>query len=175
MKTILSIACMILLLTPGLASAQETWGFNPGDWSFTLQGSGSSDNDVDNTNLSIETSVGYFYTEAFEVGVRQGIGFADIEGGDDNWNGSTRAYADFNFPLGQFVPFLGANLGYLYGDDVNETWIAGPEGGLKYFLKPDTFLAATVEYNFTFEDADEADDAFDDGRFVYALGFGVTF
>jgi hypothetical protein len=170
---------MVVLLIGGLgllisvsANAQE-WGFNPGDWEFTLQGSGTSDHDVDNTTASVEGSIGYFFTDWLELGLRQGVGYVDIEGGDDNWNASTRGFLDFHFDLGRVQPFLGVNFGYLYGDEVNETFIAGPEGGLKVFLTNSAFLYGLAEYNFTFEDADDADDAFDEGRFVYALGLGI--
>lgn len=175
MKKAIVLIGMILMVIPALAVAQDQWGFSQGDWAVGLQGSGSSDNDVDNTTLSIEASVGYFLSNSLEAGIRQGIGYADIQDGSDIWNGSTRGYLDYNFDLNRWRPFLGVNLGYLYGDNVNETWIAGPEGGLKYFLAPEAFLLALVEYNFTFDDADQADDAFDDGRFVYSLGFGIRF
>lgn len=175
MKRITVFCCAVLLLIPSLAAAQDNWGFNPGDWTVSLQGSGSSDNDVDNTTLSIEASVGYFLSNSFEMGVRQGIGYSDVQSGSDVWNGSTRGYLDYNFDMQRWRPFLGVNFGYLYGDNVNDTWIAGPEGGIKYFLTPEAFLHALVEYNFTFDDADQADEAFDDGRFVYSLGFGIRF
>ena len=46
-------------------------------------------------------------------------------------SGSTRVAVDYNFDMGRWVPYIGANLGYVYGD-VNDTWIAGPEGGVKF-------------------------------------------
>jgi len=172
MKRSLTILCMILLLTAGSAMAQDDWGFNARDWTFSISASGTSDDSVDNTTFSAEASLGYFLTHGLEVGARQGIGYADVEGGDDLWNGSTRVYADYNFDLQRFQPFLGVNVGYLYGDNVNETWIAGPEGGLKFFLVKDAYLLGMVEYSFVLDGGDE-DDAFDNGRFVYTLGIGV--
>jgi hypothetical protein len=163
---------VLVLLLAGTGLAQNTWGFNQGDNEFTLLGSGTSDNDLDDTTLSAEVSLGHFLTDAFEIGLRQGISYADIEGGSDQWDASTRGFLDYHFDLDRFQPFVGANFGYLYGDNVNETFIAGPEAGLKFFLVESTFLYVLAEYNFTFDDADEADDAFDDGRFVYALGMG---
>lgn len=56
-----------------------------------------------------------------------------------------------------------------------ESFIAGPEAGIKYFVNDTTFINLGVEYEFVFEDADKADDAFDDGRFVYLLGIGFRF
>ena len=172
---VMVVLSVVLLAVPGLVLAQDYYGFRQGDWAVTLEGSGTSDEDVDNTTLSVEGAVGYFITDGLELGIRQGIGYADIEGDDDVLNASTRGFLDYNFNLGRFVPFLGVTLGYLYGDRVNDTFIAGPEGGLRYFMTTDAFLQALVAYDFTFDDADDADEAFDDGRFVYALGFGIRF
>jgi len=36
------------------------------------------------------------------------------------------------------------------------------------------FLYLLGEYNFTFEDSDDIEDNYEDGRFVYALGLGVN-
>lgn len=174
MKIIWTVIYITILVIPCLAMAQEPYGFNPQDWEFTLQGSGSSDDELDNTTLSFEFSLGYFLSKNLELGLRQGIGYSDPETGNDTWNASTRGFADFHFDLQRWQPYLGVNFGYLYGDDVNESWIAGPEGGVKYFLKPNTFVQALIEYNATFDDADTADEAFDEGRFVYALGMGIT-
>lgn len=174
MKKAVIIICILILMMPAMSFAQDIWRLEQGDRTFTLQGSGTSDDNIDNTILSVEASYGYLYTDSFEFGIRQGIGYIDVPG-DDMWNGSTRVYMDFNFGTDRLQPFLGANAGYLYGDNVNETWIAGPQGGIKAFISSHAFFMALVEYNFTFEDADNVDEAFDDGRFVYSLGFGIRF
>jgi len=46
---------------------------------------------------------------------------------------------------------------------------------VKYFVNKTTFITAGIEYQVLFEDTDQADDNFDDGRFVYLLGIGFTF
>ncbi len=77
-------------------------------------------------------------------------------------------------PLRVFgAAFVGVSIGYLYGDNVNDTFIAGPEVGLRYFINDTTFVNMLVEYEFLFEDADEVDEQFDDGRYVYTVGLGV--
>ena len=50
---------------------------------------------------------------------------------------------------------------------------AAPELGLKWYLTETAFLLGLVEYQFFFEDAEDADDTFSDGSFVYTLGIGV--
>ncbi|MDZ7830116.1 MAG: hypothetical protein U5L07_00025 [Desulfobacterales bacterium] len=148
--------------------------YTEGDFELTLGGSGSSDESLDGTVFNIEAGLGYFMTQNFEAVWRQGVSYADIPG-DDNWNASTRLAFDYNFDMGNWFPYLGANIGYLYGDTVKEQFIAGPEGGVKFFVNNTTFITAGIEYQFLFENASDADDNFDDGRFVYLLGIGFKF
>ena len=164
---LLMIAVLGFVLAPGVAMAQ----FQTGDKELTLSGNGSSDNDLDRTSFSMEAGFGYFYSKNLEVLVRQGVFIVDRPGAN-SWNGSTRLGLDYHFDLQQYQPFLGASIGYLYGDDVEETFLAGPEAGIKAFVNSTTFILASVEYQVLFEDADEANDQFDDGRFVYNLGLG---
>lgn len=70
---------------------------------------------------------------------------------------------------------MGFNIGYLYGDTVKEQFIAGPDGGVKYFVNHTTSILCGIEYQVLFTEANEVDDNFDDGRFVYVLGIGFTF
>lgn len=145
--------------------------FQAGNKELTLGGSGSSDESLDGTILSMEASLGSFLTDNFEVLIRQGISYADVPG-DDDWNGSTRLGIDYHFNLDPVYPLIGASIGYLYGDTVKEQFIAGPQAGLKYFANPTTFVFGVVEYEFLFKDADEAEENYDDGRFVYNFGIG---
>lgn len=169
-KKIFLVALLGLLLAPCAAMAE----FQMGDKEFTLNGTGSSDNDFDTTVLSVEASLGYFLSNNLEVLVRQGGSVVDVPG-DNVWNGSTRLGLDYHFNLQTWQPFVGVSIGGLYGDSVKEQFIAGPEVGVKAFVNTTTFILASVEYEFLFENADEFDDQFDDGRYVYALGVGFKF
>lgn len=160
------IAALAILSVSSLAFAN----FSEGNKELTLSGSGNNDNDFENGSIGLAGSFGYFLTDAFEVGVRQSFNWADA--GESSWAASTRAFADFHFDLGQWRPFVGANLGYVYGDDVDDTWEAAPEAGVKYFVNDTTFIFGMVEYQFFFDDTDGIDDGFDDGQFVYSLGIG---
>jgi hypothetical protein len=141
---------------------------------LTLGGSGSSDESLDGTVFNIEAGIGCFVTENLEGIWRQGISYADMPG-SDNWNGSTRLAFDYHFNSGSWYPYLGANIGFLYGDTVKEQFIAGPEGGVKCFVNDTTFIIGGLEYQFLFKDAKEADDNFDNGRFVYIIAIGFKF
>jgi hypothetical protein len=92
----------------------------------------------------------------------------EIEDADNRWNGVTRAYYNYQFDLGRPEPFVGANFGFEYGDVADESFIAGPEAGLQYYVKPKTFIEAMLEYQLPFDDVDEAD-------LVYSLGIGFNF
>lgn len=166
-RKILLVTLLALMVGPVAAMAQ----YQMGDRELTLSGSGSSDNSFDTTTFSTEVSFGYFYSDNLEGAIRQGVAVAD-QPGDNSWNGSTRLAMDYHFDMQEFQPYLGVNIGYLYGDNVNETFLGGPEGGLKAFVNETTFVILSVEYQVLFEDADDADDQFDDGRFVYGLGLG---
>ncbi|MFA5516980.1 MAG: hypothetical protein WDA20_11900 [Desulfuromonadales bacterium] len=168
LKRLLVLTAAVLLAVPAVAMA----AFQTGDYELTLNGSGSSDNDFDNNTFDVQFSLGYFFTEQLEGILRQQLGFVGRDNADDDWNASTAIGADYNFSLANFSPFLGATLGYVYGDNVDETWFAAPEGGVKYFVNSTTFVQALVQYQWFFDEGDDIEDNFDDGRFVYGLGLG---
>jgi hypothetical protein len=161
-----------LCLLPATAQAQDVE--NP--WELTLGGGGFNSEDFDGFAFSVNGSVGYYFTEALEVSLRQSLTFSDFLG--SNLDGSTRVALDFHFPLGdrsQWVPFIGAQFGYVYGDSTNETFMAGPEAGVKYYVNSTTFVFFSAEYQFFFDSGDEAEDTIDDGQFLYTLGIGFRF
>lgn len=163
-----------LFTLPFTALAQQdqaTPNYQTGSQEFTLSGSGSSDNDFDTTNLEFDIGYGYFFDENWEGIIRQNIRVVD-QPGNNAYNGATRLGIDYNFDLQNLRPFLGGTIGYMYGDGVKESFIAGPEGGLKIFLNNSTFVIAAVGYDFIFENANKAKDAFSDGFFNYRLGLG---
>jgi hypothetical protein len=149
------------------------FGPEAGDWALTLGGSGSSSHDFDGGRGDLTGSLGYYLTPNWEVSVRQGIGFSDF--GESSWSGATRGAIDYNFDLNRWRPFLGANFGGLYGDGVTDTFAAGFEAGVKYYVSSKTFILGMVEWQWLFKDADNADDAFDDGQFIYSLAVGFNF
>lgn len=145
-------------------------------WEVAISGAGSNDEDFNAGGGTVAASLGYYFTEVFELSVRQLVSFQDPgKGVSDLWNGATRVAADLHFPIDHVVPYVGAQFGWVYGDTVNETLVAGPEGGLKVYVKEDVFFQAAIEYAFFFEDSDSLDDAFDKGQILYTLGFGIRF
>lgn len=173
-KGLLLSAVAALLSLPTVTQAAVERPFE-----ITLGGGASNGNEFDGFSASANGSIGYYFTDSLEVLVRQSISYTDVAGIDGSiLNGSTRLALDFHIPLGdkqQFVPFIGANIGYVYGEGVVDTWAAAPEAGIKIYVNSSTFVFVLAEYQFFFEDSDDADDAFDDGQFVYTLGIGFRF
>lgn len=142
---------------------------------FSVSGAGSSDKEFDNNTFAMEASYGKYLSSAAAVGVRQSISVVDSQEGDTDWNGATRVFYDYHFRQQNMRPFVGAHIGYVYGDSVEESFIAGPEAGFKYYVLPSTFVVAQIEYQFLFEEANDANDRYDDGAFAYSVGMGFNF
>jgi hypothetical protein len=178
MKRLL-IATAFLALAPFAAQAQsasDIVGPREGAQEITLSGTGSNKNDFDAGNFGISGSYGYYFSPAFEGGVRQSVNWSGAENSDDSVNGSTRLFADYHFnTTGKFKPFVGVSLGLTYGDGVPDTGFGGPEIGFKYYVNSTTFLLVQTEYQFYFNDGDSASNNFDDGAFAHTIGLGFIF
>lgn len=160
------------------ASAVQAAPATDSKWELTLVGSGQSDNSFDTTQLSGQVQVGYYFNDQMQVNFRQGITFTDTNGGGSDFTGASAVGFDYHFDYGQdqrVIPFLGASIGYLYGDGVNDTFEAGPEAGLKWYVNDTTFIFGQVAYLWNFDNGGDAGDNFDDGRFQYSLGVGFRF
>lgn len=171
MKRILSISTLAAALLPVAVLAAPTAGTQE----VTLSGAGDSDKDFDTNVLNIQGSWGQYLNESSLWGIRQSIGISDREGESTDFNGATRIFYDYHFGVGNTRPFIGASLGGQYGDGVEETFMAGPEIGIKHWVNDTTFITGLVEYHFLFESGSEARDNYDDGRIFYSLGLGYNF
>jgi hypothetical protein len=169
MKKLKLIICAVGLsfAIPAMAQPQA------GDWEFTLGGSGTADNEFETGGFVLNGSVGYFLNPNFEVGLRQGVGFAGFSEASEEWSGSTRVAADWHFLLGKFVPFIGANIGIDYNEHDN-SWNLAPEVGFKYYVHEKTFLFALGEYRWFWDKISDVDNNADDGRFALTVGIGFN-
>ena len=160
-----------VLLAPSVALAQDaTRGFSMGESTFTLSGSGINSDDFEDGAFGLSASYSYFLLNNVELGVRQDVTWADNEDSKDAWNGATRLAADYNFDFGGMVPFVGASVGYIYGDTIENIWVLGPEAGLRFFVNPTTFLYGQTSYQMDLEDLD-----LDEGAWIHNVGVGFTF
>lgn len=158
----------LLLAMPAIAMAN----FRMGDTTLTVSGTGSSDTDFDYNVFASSFSVGRFITDGWEGLLRQDVGISKAEGSSTRGNAATSLGLDYNWGFGAWVPFAGANIGYIYGSGVDDTFFAGPETGVKFFINDTTFVQALVQYQWFFDRMREIDN-FDEDRFVYGLGMGV--
>jgi hypothetical protein len=166
----------IALMFAAGVPASSVWAAQAaGDKSFTLSGTGASDKDFDTTTFGTTGELGWFLSDELELGIRQSVNVLALDNADDRWAGASRGFADYHFGKGTVVPYLGANIGAIYGEDVHDTGAAGLETGLKFFVKDKTFIALQVEYDFLFDNANQIDNQFDDGAFFYTLGIGFNF
>ncbi len=168
MLTRVAVAVGVLcLILPTLTLAQ---GFSPGDKEVLLNGAGVSDKDFDSSVFSVQGSLGYFFTRNIEAAIRQSFSFTGVENSGSSWAAATRGALDYHLDLGRFWPFAGGNIGYNYGDDVPDSWTAGLEGGLKFFVNSTTFILGMLEYQWFL--TNNNDDGFSDGQWIYTVGLG---
>jgi hypothetical protein len=170
MKTTMVVAAFAL----GLSSAGVLAVPEEGDRTALLAGSGTGDKDFDNSTFGATASIGWFNSKELQIGLRQSLSFKEVAN-DDFFDGGTRGFVDYHFDFDTWQPYIGANLGYVYGDTTKDSFAAGPEVGLKAYVKPKTFVTFGIEYQFLFEDVDEAEDQFDDAILVYTVGTGFHF
>jgi hypothetical protein len=156
-----------LLLLHANAYAQ----FEQGNWELRLAGNGTNDQDFDGGVVNLNGSLGYFLSKEFEVGARQGFSWSDSANGNEGsvWGGDTRIFADYHFDMDRWQPYVGAFIGYVYGDVDEDSFIGGPEIGAKYFVNSTTFIDVNAAYAFNLEEG------LDDGGFFYGLGVGFRF
>lgn len=167
------LACALFAGLSPLSVAQAAPA--AGDNEFILQGVGTSDKDLDNNFFSASGSYGWFMSDQAVWGIRQSVAISETEEDNTRSSAATRLFYDWHFVTDRWAPYVGASVGYIYGDNTKETFSAGPEIGLKYYVMDKTFVNFSAEYQFLFEDSDEIDDTYDDGAIFYGLGVGFNF
>lgn len=179
LTTKLLVSLIIAALPIGaLAQTAATTDYGPraGDREFTLGGAGASDREFDDSFGGANFSYGVFINDQQEVSIRQSINYANPSVGGQQWNGSTRIAFDHHLiTQGRLRPFVGVNFGGVYGENVRDTWAAGLEVGVKYYVQPRTFVYVTPEYNWLFRDAQDVNNTFSDGQFNWTVGVGFNF
>lgn len=148
-------------------------------WEVTLSGGGTNDEEFNVGNGSLDASVGYYFTEVLELVGRQSVGYSEDElpaPDDEIWAFKSTIGLNLHIPLGNVAPYVGGNVGWLYGDNPpDETMTAGPEAGVKIYLQRAAFLQAGAAWQFFFDEQDTLDDAFEEGQIFYTVGFGLRF
>lgn len=171
MNELLKSTLVVTALAPAMVFAQA----ESGDNEITISGQGQSDKELDNNAFSMTASYGKYINDQGQIGIRQSLSLADREGESTDFDGATVGYYDHHFGGGDVRPFLGANLGYNYGDRTEETFSAGPEAGVKFYVREKTFVQGMVQYQFLFDSSDDVDENYDDGIIYYSVGMGYNF
>jgi hypothetical protein len=171
------VTALVAQTTVPVATDDTLREFGPrrDDRELIVGGSGGADRSFDNSFGGASVSYGYFVSDTLSGILRQSINYANPENAGSQWNGATRLAVDQHFLTGPLRPFLGANVGRVYGEGVRDSWVAGLEGGMKYYVQPRTFLHATLEYGWLFQRARSFDDRFDNGQWNWSLGVGFNF
>lgn len=147
-----------------------------GPWELALGGAGISNDRVSAGSGQVTGAVGYYLNDVVELLVRQNASYSnDGAGSSDVWTAASRVALDVHLPLGNVVPYVGANLGYAYGTLISDSLMGGPEAGIKFYVKDDVFVLLSGEYQFFFDSSDSLNSAFDDGQILYGLMLGVRF
>ncbi len=134
--------------------------------------------DVGTVNLDV--GYGYFYSDNWEIGIMQTLGYSFIDDDEDEWVASTIPYVNYNFRdlsrNNTFQPFIGAFIGASYNED-DATGTLGPQIGFRTFVNDNTFIVAKYRYEWFFDDLtiNEIEDTSSDGNHVVTLGLGFVF
>ena len=179
---VISICAVLLMATA--TSAQTTVSApsggltvrTAGEREFTLGGSGATNKEFDESFGGVNFSYGWYSTDTQQWVIRQSINYSNPSVGGQAWNGATRLAFDQHLTAyGAVRPFVGVNVGGVYGDRVRDTFSAGLEAGAKFYVQPRTFIYAMVEYGWFFRHARNVDDTFSDGQFNWSVGVGFNF
>jgi hypothetical protein len=147
----------------GLFSLGAFYGYNMLDQGDN-DGLDSSDNNDKTSHLGgANLSFDYAMLDWLSLGLEQAV-FYNFGTDDDGVGGRSAAGFDFVLARGSVVPYIGANIGYLYGKGIEDDAFAGPEIGIAL-----GFLNAKVAYDMPFNRSA------DEGIIATTIGLGIKF
>jgi hypothetical protein len=110
----------------------------------------------DNTAYNFDVSYGRFITSNWLVGVEAGI--TGINSDKDYRLG---VFGEYNFLTGtKWVPFVRAGLGYTRPDEGDDSVFVGVDAGIKYFMRSNLAIFASVGGDWVISGDDDGDDGF---------------
>ena len=143
---------------------------------LTFGGSGGVDRGFNDSFGGATLGYGVYFNNEWMGAIRQSLNYNNPDVGATRWSGSTRVAANYHFTeLGMAMPFVGASFGRIYGDAVRDTWTAGLEVGVKYYVRRQVFVFAMVDYSWFFDRGRQLDNNFDEGQFGWTTGIGFNF
>ena len=157
-------------MKPITAPASDDFVARAGEWELSVGGAAAGNDILDDSLGGLNASLGYFINENSEISVRQSVNYVR-----DDFNGSTYFAFDQHFGNDRLRPFVGLGLGRAYGDSIENTWAAGIEGGVKFYVRSELFLFAMANYVWLFDHASDSFDRIDDGHILLSAGVGFSF
>lgn len=172
MKTKLLVSLIALCACSVLA--QETFSLKPAEvpeqWTLSLGGSGATTTTGDSESIfGADISFGRtgHLLLPLEGGIRQSFGYDSS--GEGTTLFTTRLYLDATLlSYKKLDLFAGGSAGLTYGN-TKPLWEAGPEAGLRFWLKKDVAVLGRVEYPFDLDNGRSKD------FLRYFLGLQVKF
>ena len=142
------------------APEREAFTFSVGPfYGYNIEDLNGGSSHFAGLNLSLD----YEISPWLSAGVEQ-AGFYHFSTDNDGFGGRTAASADLLLGRDDVVPYLGGNIGYLYGSGIDEDFFAGPEIGIRAGA-----FSAKVAYDMPFNrDAG-------DGVVATTIGYGFKF
>lgn len=147
-------------------------GPNAGNWEATLTGTGQSDDEFESSAFGVTGSLGRYLTKNWLVTFKQGLTLDEesaLTGDSTLVNGRSVLQGAYQFDMAKWQPYIGMNVGYVYGASTDDEAIFGPELGLKYFVNESTFMFGNIGYEVPF------DECCNNGSVPYSLGIGFTY
>jgi hypothetical protein len=183
MKSSILYPCILFILLPAFMSAQPAPGVTSsepppikGVREVTFGGSGGSNRQLSDSFGGGTMSLGMYFNNEWQGVIRQSLNYTNPGGGPTRWSGSTRVAADYHITtLGSAMPFFGASFGRIYGSSLRDTWSAGLEAGLKYYVARKVFVFGMGEYSWLFQRTRELDNNFGSGQLYFTTGIGFNF
>jgi hypothetical protein len=168
MKYRITFICFIVaLLYAGVAKADA---LQAGDNLLTLSGSGASSTDQASFSFGASAQLSHMLTNTVEVFISDSPLYSDVNG--STWINTVAVGAAFDVPgitIGgkDFVPFVGASVGYISGAG-NDTGQINAFAGARFFLDKSTFVFASAGYGWGFDGSES-------NAMNYSLGLGWRF
>jgi hypothetical protein len=142
------------------APEKDRFTFSVGPfYGYNIEDLNGGDSHLGGLNFSLD----YEISPWVGVGVEQ-AGFYHFSTDNDGFGGRSAASLDLLLGRDDVVPYLGGNIGYLYGSGLDDDFFAGPEIGIRAGA-----FSAKVAYDMSFNrDAGE-------GVIATTIGYGFKF
>ena len=174
MKKFLSAMSLIALSTAAVAEVggMPPYTLDPGphakNWEAIITGTGQSVDEFDRSNFGLTGSLGYYYSKNFLLTFKQGLQYGDTNKAS-LVNGRSVFQAAYQWDFARWQPYLGMNIGAVYGAGIHNDGVVGPEGGLKYFVNESTFIFGSIAYEVP------VSKCCNNGSIPYSIGIGFDF